>query len=42
MRVACLGDKVALSYAVTGHPTLERSTRDLADARLDALRAMDA
>ncbi len=35
-------DREPFLRAVTGHPTLERSTRDLADARLDALRAMDA
>jgi len=34
-------DREPFLRAVTGHPTLERSTRDLADARLDALRAMD-
>lgn len=35
-------DRESFLRAVTGHPTVERSTRDLADARLDALSAMDA
>jgi MFS family permease len=33
-------DREPFLLAVTGHPALERSTRDLADARLDALRAL--
>jgi MFS family permease len=33
-------DREPFLLAVTGHPAVERSTRDLADARLDALRAM--
>jgi hypothetical protein len=35
-------DREPFLRAVTGHPTVERSTRDLAEARLEALRAMDA
>jgi hypothetical protein len=33
-------DREPFLLAVTGHPAVERSTRDLADARLDALRAL--